>query len=799
MLRCRLQSQGLLVSQWHSLPQGTGTFPAAYLGASSLCVRCVAMLVLPPQKLQMQCNIPNQKRTSSCWHIKLLNFKNQDVRNRSSHIVYSLACMLLWHWIVCNRNSKKLPHGIIIQNFKSRLTCDAICPTSAGGRHGKSEPRSVGVLSNAHGITLLLQRTKAQEPQLSMCFDVGSRVKVFLSPSGTLCPKARGLSPQHIWEQAPCVSAAWPCLSCPPKSCKCYATFQIRNVQAAADILNCWTSRIRTSEIEAVTSCTRWRACCFDTGLLATATVKSYHMASSSKTSSQNWLAMPSPSNICRREAWKEWAPFSWRSFKRSWHNFAAAKDQSPRTTTQHVLRCRLQSQGLLVSQWHSLPQGTGTFPAAYLGASSLCVRCVAMLVLPPKKLQMLCNLPNQKRTSSCWHIKLLNLNSLACMLLWHWIVCNRNSKKPPHGIIIRNFKSKLSNICRREAWKEWAPFSWRSFKRSWHNFAAAKDQSPRTTTQHVLRCRLQSQGLLVSQWHSLPKGTGTFPAAYLGASSLCVRCVAMLVLPPKKLQMLWDLPNQKRTSSCWHIKLLNFKNQDVRNRSSHIVYSLACMLLWHWIVCNRNSKKLPHGTIIRNFKSKLSNICRREAWKEWAPFSWRSFKRSWHNFAAAKDQSPRTTTQHVLRCRLQSQGLLVSQWHSLPKGTGTFPAAYLGASSLCVRCVAMLVLPPQKLQMQCNIPNQKRTSSCWHIKLLNFKNQDVRNRSSHIVYSLARMLLRHWIACNRNRKKLPRGIIIQNVKSKLTCDAISVQHLQEGGMERVSPVQLAFFQTLMA
>ena len=45
----------------------------------------------------------------------------------------------------------------------------------------------------------------------------------------------------------------------------------------------------------------------------------------------------------------------------------------------------RLQSKGLLVSQWHFLPQGTGTFPAAYLGASSLCVCCVAMLVLPPK------------------------------------------------------------------------------------------------------------------------------------------------------------------------------------------------------------------------------------------------------------------------------------------------------------------------------------------------------------------------------------------------------------------------------
>ena len=88
-------------------------------------------------------------------------------------------------------------------------------PTANGG-HGESEPRSVGVLANAHGMTLLLQRTKAQEPQLSMCFAVASRVKIFWSPSGTLCPKARGLSPQHIWERTPCVSAAWPCFPCPP-------------------------------------------------------------------------------------------------------------------------------------------------------------------------------------------------------------------------------------------------------------------------------------------------------------------------------------------------------------------------------------------------------------------------------------------------------------------------------------------------------------------------------------------------------------------------------------------------------
>ena len=93
-----------------------------------------------------------------------------------------------------------------------------LCQTSVGRGHGKSEPRSVGVLANAHGMTLLLQRTKTPEPQLHLCFADGSGARVFRSPSGTFCPKARGLSPQHIWEQTPCVFAAWPCFSCPQRN-----------------------------------------------------------------------------------------------------------------------------------------------------------------------------------------------------------------------------------------------------------------------------------------------------------------------------------------------------------------------------------------------------------------------------------------------------------------------------------------------------------------------------------------------------------------------------------------------------
>ena len=128
------------------------------------------------------------------------------------------AGVFCWNWMVCSHKRKNVItwcHPRL--EVKTGLRCH-LCPTSAGGRHGKSEPRSVGVLANAHGITLLLQRTKHQNHNSTKSFADGSRVKVFWSPSGTFCPKARGLSPQRIWEQAPCVFAAWPCLSCAPKA-----------------------------------------------------------------------------------------------------------------------------------------------------------------------------------------------------------------------------------------------------------------------------------------------------------------------------------------------------------------------------------------------------------------------------------------------------------------------------------------------------------------------------------------------------------------------------------------------------
>ena len=70
------------------------------------------------------------------------------------------AGVLCWNWMVCNQKRTNVItwyHPRL--EIKTGLRCH-LCLTSAGGRHGKSEPRSVGVLANAHGITLLLQRTK---------------------------------------------------------------------------------------------------------------------------------------------------------------------------------------------------------------------------------------------------------------------------------------------------------------------------------------------------------------------------------------------------------------------------------------------------------------------------------------------------------------------------------------------------------------------------------------------------------------------------------------------------------------
>ena len=159
-------------------------------------------------------------------HCMLNATPNQKANRVPTNPWYSAACLLQLYIVlsVSCRNcasilSKISEAALQIQARKRACTHSSICAEkykpSLGRGHGKSEPRSVGVLENAHGMTLLLQRTKTPGPQLCVCFAVSPKVKVFRSPSGTFCPKARGLSPQHMWEQAPCVFAARPCFSCP--------------------------------------------------------------------------------------------------------------------------------------------------------------------------------------------------------------------------------------------------------------------------------------------------------------------------------------------------------------------------------------------------------------------------------------------------------------------------------------------------------------------------------------------------------------------------------------------------------
>lgn len=74
--------------------------------------------------------------------------------------------------------------------------------TQAGGRyccrgHGESEPRSVGALSNAHGITVMMRKIPTCHCSSARSIDANGELDILQLPAGTLCPKARGLSPQH--------------------------------------------------------------------------------------------------------------------------------------------------------------------------------------------------------------------------------------------------------------------------------------------------------------------------------------------------------------------------------------------------------------------------------------------------------------------------------------------------------------------------------------------------------------------------------------------------------------------------
>ena len=88
-----------------------------------------------------------------------------------------------------------------------------LCLSSSSRRHGESEPRSVSTPWSAHGMTLLLQVASSAK-QLHTRLHCKLQDLASWSPNDTLCPKARGLSPQHAKERTPCVLAARPCFPC---------------------------------------------------------------------------------------------------------------------------------------------------------------------------------------------------------------------------------------------------------------------------------------------------------------------------------------------------------------------------------------------------------------------------------------------------------------------------------------------------------------------------------------------------------------------------------------------------------
>ncbi|CAE7037100.1 unnamed protein product [Symbiodinium natans] len=91
------------------------------------------------------------------------------------------------------------------------------------------------------------------------------------------------------------------------------------------------------------------------------------------------------------------------------------------------------------------------------------------------------------------------------------------------------------------------------------YNFAVASGQLQSQTTPREASLQAERTGLLVSQWHFLPKGTGTFPAACTGASSLWVGCAAVLPLPPllnrttHQVSQLHFRHVSKQTSQTWN------------------------------------------------------------------------------------------------------------------------------------------------------------------------------------------------------------------------------------------------------
>ena len=119
------------------------------------------------------------------------------------------SCGSLHRALECHRTC---PSEICTSRW-SQAVHHHLCLTSSGRRHGESEPRSVSTPWSAHGMTLLLQVASSAK-QLHTRLHCKLQDLASWSPDDTLCPKARGLSPQHAKERTPCVLAARPCFPC---------------------------------------------------------------------------------------------------------------------------------------------------------------------------------------------------------------------------------------------------------------------------------------------------------------------------------------------------------------------------------------------------------------------------------------------------------------------------------------------------------------------------------------------------------------------------------------------------------
>ena len=82
------------------------------------------------------------------------------------------------------------------------------------GRMRRVSPVRLALVKNAHGMTLLLQTVQAHRYRSTSRITTASTTKTVRLPDDTLCPKARGLSPQHECERAPRLCVAKPCCPC---------------------------------------------------------------------------------------------------------------------------------------------------------------------------------------------------------------------------------------------------------------------------------------------------------------------------------------------------------------------------------------------------------------------------------------------------------------------------------------------------------------------------------------------------------------------------------------------------------